>query len=173
MAVKLHCGTSKKIGTGDFGSVGAQCGVEVELDHRILEQPEAFHDRLLTLFETCRNSVQHELDRQTADKQFAPSPEAKVVSRISGRGGSNGNGVRRPGRDASDKQLRFIRTLAAGISGLDDTRLAALCERMYNASVEGLGSLDASSLIDTLQDIKQGKLQLERLLGTGADHDPF
>ena len=61
-----------------------------------------------------------------------------MVPRIRGRGGCNGNGVRRTGRNASDKQLRFVRTLSAGISGLDDTRLEALCERMYNASVEGL-----------------------------------
>ena len=41
------------------------------------------------------------------------------------------------------------------------------------SSVDHLTSIDASSLIDTLQGIKQGRLQLDRLLGNGGTGDEF
>ncbi|MEO2009762.1 MAG: hypothetical protein ABGX22_13880, partial [Pirellulaceae bacterium] len=88
-------------------------------------------------------------------------------------GGNNGNGTRRTARGASEKQLKFIRTLASVVQGLDNNQLESLSERMYNSSVDHLTSIDASALIDTLQGIKQGRLQLDRLLGNGGTGNEF
>jgi hypothetical protein len=173
MAIKLSVGTSKKIGTDDYGSLGAHCGIEVELDQLALEQPSVFHDRLSSLFETCRTSVDQELQQKAPAEMVSHSSTPSSANRIIDSGGNNGNGARRTARSASEKQLRFIGTLAAGIKGLDNNLLESLSERMYNSSVDHLTSIDASALIDTLQGIKQGRLQLDRLLGNGGTGDEF
>ena len=170
MAIKLNVGTSKKIGTNDYGSLGAHCGIEVELDQLALEQPNAFHDRLSSLFETCRTAVDHELQQKGSAEIIAHNSTPSSANRIIDSGGNNGNGAC---RGASEKQLRFVLTLASGIQGLDNNLLESLSERMYNSSVDHLTSIDASSLIDTLQGIKQGRLQLDRLLGNGGTGDEF
>jgi hypothetical protein len=173
MAIKLNVGTSKKIGTNDYGSLGAHCGIEVELDQLALEQPNAFHDRMSSLFETCRAAVDHELQQKGSAEIVAHNSTPSSANRIIDSGGNNGNGTRRTARGASEKQLKFIRTLASVVQGLDNNQLESLSERMYNSSVDHLTSIDASALIDTLQGIKQGRLQLDRLLGNGGTGDEF
>jgi hypothetical protein len=47
MPLRLHVGLTKKIGQPDYGSLGASCSVEVELDQscgtRNRHEPEAKH----------------------------------------------------------------------------------------------------------------------------------
>ena len=38
MPVKVSAGLSRKHGLPDYGSVGASCQIEFEVDHRLLEQ---------------------------------------------------------------------------------------------------------------------------------------
>ena len=58
MTLKLQVGTSRKVATGDFGSHGANCSIELSLDPLAMEQPDVFQKRLTQLFKTCRQSVQ-------------------------------------------------------------------------------------------------------------------
>ena len=178
MTLKLQVGSSRKLATNDFGSHGAHCGIELSLDPLAMEQPEVFQQRLTRLFATCREAVEEELQRQLGNETVAPPAELGTHSRITHDNGQpvnrngNGNGSRRTARGASEKQLKFIRTLASAVQGLDHNQLELLSERMFNSTVDHLSSMDASAMIDTLQGIKQGRLQLQRLLDTaGGAHD--
>ena len=52
--LKLSVSTSKKIGLPDYGSLGASCGVELELDPRLLDRDlAAFHDRVRQAYVAC------------------------------------------------------------------------------------------------------------------------
>ena len=175
MALTLSLGSSRKLATNDFGSHGAHCGIELSLDPLAMEQPEVFQQRLTRLFATCRGAVEEELRRQLGNETVAPPAELGTHGRIAQDGqpvNRNGNGSRRTARGASEKQLKFIRTLASAVQGLDHNQLELLSERMFNSTVDHLSSMDASAMIDTLQGIRQGRLQLERLLDTaGGAHD--
>ena len=175
MALTLSLGSSRKLATNDFGSHGAHCGIELSLDPLAMEQPEVFQQRLTRLFATCREAVEEELQRQLGNETVAPPAELGTHGRIAQDGqpvNRNGNGSRRTARGASEKQLKFIRTLASAVQGLDHNQLELLSERMFNSTVDHLSSMDASAMIDTLQAVKQRRLQLERLLDTaGGAHD--
>ena len=65
MPLKLNVGLSKKIGQPDYGSLGASCHVEVELDQALVfDDVDEFHDRAKRVFAACRQAVQDELARQ-------------------------------------------------------------------------------------------------------------
>ena len=172
MTLKLQVASSRKISTADFASHGAHCGIELALDPLAMQQPEIFGERLTRLFDTCREAVQDELDRQVATEPLTPPTEPAPFNRIAHETApSNGNGTRRAGRSASEKQLRFVRTLASGIQGMDNNVLETLCERMFNSTVDRLSSTEASNLIDTLRSIKKGTITLERLLSVGGTNE--
>lgn len=172
MTLKLQVGTSRKVATGDFGSHGANCSIELSLDPLAMEQPDVFQKRLTQLFKTCRQSVQDELERQIGSDRIGQPDRSSPTIRIAhDRVSQNGGGGRRTGRQATEKQMRFVHRLAASISELDDHTLATLCERMFNAQLDNLSSVDASGLIDTLRAISEGKLTLDRLLNRGSVDD--
>lgn len=80
-----------------------------------------------------------------------------------GNGSSNGNGHR-----ASEKQMNFVTQLAKGIRGLGTRRLDSLTGRMFGKPLADLSTLDASSLIDTLKAIKEGRVSLDAAVSEGA-----
>ena len=185
MPMKLNVGLSKKIGQPDFGSLGACCNVEVELDGSLLRSDlEAFHNHVRNAFTACRQAVHDELARnqgQVADRGTAASANP-AASRSSGNAapsgngsnghngnGANGNGTNGNGaHSASIKQLEYIQQLARQIKGLGVRRLETIAERMFGKPVAGLTSLDASGLIDTLKAIKSGEINLDNALNGAA-----
>ena len=189
MPLRLNIGLSKKLGLPDYGSLGASCNVDIELDAALLQtDPEAFQRHARNAFDACRRAVQEELARHQAAPSSTPADHPPATS---GNAGGNGNGIgngngnghtgngnsgngntgngqngngRGNGHPASEKQMTYVRQLAGHIKGLGVRRLDALVNKMFAKPVAGLTSLEASGLIDALKSIKAGEINLDTVL---------
>ena len=172
MPLKLNVGISKKAGLPNYGSLGASCGVEVELDGSLLHDDlEGFHPRVRRVYVACSQAVRDELARQQqaeARGETPPSTSQKTASRPRA---ANGNGCRddqdeggRNGQPATARQLDYATRLAGQIRGLGSRRLAALAQQLFAKPLAELGSAEASGLIDTLKRIKAGQVDLQAAL---------
>jgi hypothetical protein len=169
-------GLSKKVSTGNFGSVGATCTVTFEADHALLDRDlEEFHQRVKSAFIACRQAVQDQLARElkapaTSNEGATTAAPTTSATGTNGNGASDnfgqGNGHRNGsnGHGASAKQLEYARQLAKGISGLGVRRLESLTTTMFSKPLVALTSLNASGLIDTLKSIKAGEIDLDSVL---------
>lgn len=160
MPLKLNVGLSKKIGQADFGSLGASCSVELELDGSLLQHDlQAFHRHVRNAFVACQQAVNDELARdQQGDNGKVPAVDTNGTPGASPQGnGSNGH-------RASQKQLDYIRQLAGQIRGLGVRRLDTLANKMFSKPMANLTSLDASGMIDMLKAIKAGEINLDTAL---------
>ncbi len=167
MPLQLSVGLSKKQGLPDYGSIGASCSVTVELDGSLLQQDlESFHDHVKNAFVACSQAVNDELTRQTGESAtHVHSNGHKPPSTSAGTGANkpaNGNGSN--GHHASQKQLDYCNQLARQIHGLGVRGLESLASKMFDKPLANLSSLEASSLIDTLKAIKEGRVDLETAL---------
>jgi len=171
--MKLNLGLSRKLGQPDYGSVGASCHVEVELDGGLLQHDlDAFHRHVRNTYVACAQAVNDELARQQSQaaagngtnhsQPTAPSTAHHSSPRF-GNDGRNGNGPA-----ASQKQLDYLNQLARQIKGLGVRRLEDLSQRMFAKPVAGLSGLDASGLIDMLKAIKAGEVNLDDALNGAA-----
>jgi hypothetical protein len=191
--MKLSIGLSKKIGLPDYGSLGATCNLELELDQSLIvnDDLDGFHDRVRRTFIACRQAVEDELAHHRTARTGGQSAEAaQSGSRTAGggngrgrdngsdngrsNGGGNGrhdsNGTHRNGSShrATQKQLDYAQQLAGQIKGLGLRRLESLAQKMFSKPLADLSSLDASGLIDVLKDVKSGTIDLAAALNGAA-----
>ena len=163
MSLKLNVGLSKKVGLPDYGSLGATCHVEVELDGSLLQQNlDSFHRHVRNAYVACSQAVNDELARQRSadgNGSAVSADNARPTQSTSAGQRTNGNGHR-----ATQKQLDYLNQLARQVRGLGARRLEALAEKMCGKPLADLSSLDASSLIDTVKAIKEGRVDLEAAL---------
>lgn len=154
MAVKLSVGLSKKIGLPDYGSLGASCAIEFEIDRTLIEHDlQGFHDKVRGAFAACQQSVQDQLANQQPSHNAAPTNghnenghHANGYS--NGNGNGQGNGQRGNSRPSTASQARAIRAIA----GRQRVDLHQLLGDRFNVSrPEDLSISDASSLIDELK----------------------
>ncbi len=139
MPLRLEVGLQQKVGLPDYGSLGAACHVELELDSQLLDRnPDAFRQEVEKAFATCRHAVQAELNRHKP----APATSPGSSSTTNGRSKSS------PGpRRATPSQLRALRAIATR----QQFDLAADLERRFGiAQPEDLDLQQASRLIDEL-----------------------
>jgi hypothetical protein len=54
-------GLSKKVGLPDYGSLGASCNLEVELDASIVQDPESFQEKIRRLYALASQAVVDQL----------------------------------------------------------------------------------------------------------------
>jgi hypothetical protein len=158
MPLKLSVGLQKKLGLPDYGSLGASCHVECELDASLLSgNPDQFQQHVRRAYVACAQAVNDELTRQQTGNSAGPAvrqtatktgPNGSSNGGTGGRGG-NGNGARAE-RPATQSQVRAIRAIASRC-GLDLTPM--LRSGFGVDSLELLSIGDASRLIDEL---KQG-----------------
>jgi hypothetical protein len=145
MPLKLTVGLARKVGQPNYGSLGASCGVEVELENSLLGgNPDAFRARVRDAFVACRRAVDDELERLQA------APDGKRTK--DGLEHSESNGTDREDsrarRPATPRQLRTI----VAIARRQRANLESLLRTEYGvASPDELSLTQASRLIDGLR----------------------
>lgn len=76
--LRLNVGVSKKVGMPDYGSLGANCNIEVEIEGcHLFDDPQTFQHKVCLAYAACAQAVEEELARQQA-----PS---RVLSRLPNR----------------------------------------------------------------------------------------
>jgi hypothetical protein len=164
MPLKIQVGISKKVGLPDYGSLGASCSMEVELDQSFNSgDTGALQQQLRQVYRACRQAVEVEL---TTRQQ--PAPESGATGQNDAGVASDHRPEDRNGHGASQKQLDYIGQLAGQIRGLGTRRLQSLAAKMYGKPTPALSSLEASGLIDVLKEIKAGKIELNTALAGAA-----
>jgi hypothetical protein len=158
MPLKLTVGLARKVGQPNYGSLGASCGVEVELENSLLGgDPDAFRARVRDAFVACRRAVDDELERLQSLPD-APGTNGRVGhSGSNGTGHANGHGPTAPlppstngsvRRSATPRQLRTI----VAIARRQRANLESLLRTEYGvASADELSLAQASRLIDGLR----------------------
>ena len=152
--LKLNVGVSRKVGQPDYGSVGASCNLEMELDSALLERDlDGFHARVRDAFIAARQAVHDELARVQAPVEFVqptPAPPAPTNGRGNGNGHPSGGPAQRTrsGKPATDRQVKAILSIARQ----QHADLAGLLAQDYGVPrPEDLTIKQASELIDMLK----------------------
>ena len=175
MPLKLSAGVSKKMGLPDYGSLGATCGVEVELDATLIEHDlETFHRHVRNAYIACAQAVNDELARHRAAMASGsggsggnPRQEGAPTD---GPAAGNGDGplpdqaAGQTNHRASARQLDYAGVLVRQIRGLGIRRLETVCRNLSEKPLADLSGADASRLIDTLKGVRSGKIALATLL---------
>ena len=164
--LRLNVGTNRKIGQPDFGSAGASCNLELELDTALFQDLDGLQQVVRRAYAACNQAVNDELSRlsngsqhhdggQTHD-QPAANPEPVVEIRTTPA--INGATVTRiqpaqfttqpSPRPATTSQVRAIRAIC---SRRKIDLVALLRERYGIQTADELGIRQASALIDELK----------------------
>ena len=182
MPLRLSAGISRKMGLPNYGSLGATCHVEVELDAGLLAHDlEGLHRHVRNAYVACYQAVNDELARHcqamnNGAEQHVPqdgvATEQSVGDIDVSQAAGDGNGQRGGNGDmpqpATPRQLEFIRVLAGQIRGLGVRRLDTVTDTLCGKPLTGLSHAEASALIDILKNVRAGKLDLEAALRGAA-----
>jgi hypothetical protein len=131
--LRLNVGVSRKVGLPDYGSVGASCNLELEVDAGLLERDlDAFHARVRDAYVAAHQAVHDELARLHAGVQAGPPEHPRPDDRAT-RGRPETNGRRAdPPRGSRDR-----RPSARAATAKQVAALVALARRA-GADLEGL-----------------------------------
>ena len=163
MGVKINVGYCQKVGLPNYGSEGAHCNLEIEVDSSLLNNTDAFQRRVQEIYAACRVAVESQLcqsnnvSRTPANQE--PQQSHEPASRDTQSHSTRRNGTAQAST-ASPKQSKYAEQLAAQVKGFGVQRLDNLCVRMYQKSFAALSGIEASNLIDTLREAKAGRLDL-------------
>jgi hypothetical protein len=154
--LRLNVGTNRKIGQPDYGSAGASCNLELELDTALFRDREGLQQVVKQAFAACNQAVNDELARLTHHDDSHTQPQEIIEVRTS-PAISGAPGTRIPAaqysnqpspRPATASQVRALRAIAAR------RKIDLVCllrERFGLATADQLGIREASNLIDELK----------------------
>ena len=147
MPLKLNVGLQKKIGQPDYGSLGASCHLEVEVEASLVRETDQLREKIRYLFAQAKLAVEEEL---------SGSQQEAGGNNGNGRHDNGGNGQRRLSgneRGATSAQIRALHAIA-GRNRIDlSTRLG---EDFGVSHPEDLSISQASELIDSLKSSATG-----------------
>ena len=178
MPMKVSIGLSKKVGLPDYGSLGASCNVEVELDGALLQTDvEKFQQHVKRAYQACAQAVNEELARshgpstngngappangQSANGNGHPTSNGNGHATTNGNSqNTNGNGHAATNgksngqrRSATVSQTRAIYAIARN-QGIN---LGELMERYGVRKPDELDIKTASQVIDSLKNSGEGR----------------
>lgn len=152
MTIKINVGLSRKVGQPNFGSLGASCHVDIELDAQaIRDEPQRLRAKVREAFAVCKQSVDAELASSSQPDEtahgFAPpiTGPASWPRQDEAPATHRGNGVTRPATPAQVKAIHAI----AGKAGI--TVASELQHRFGVTSPQQLSIGQASQMIDHLK----------------------
>jgi len=158
--MKLNVGVSRKVGMPDYGSVGASCNLEMELDAGLLEKDlDGFHARIRGAYVAAHQAVHDELARlQVPVDASAARPSPKHARTLARNGDpreeENGSSARAQGdrsrvrKPATPNQVKAILAIARR----QNTDLGRLLQQECGVKrPEDLTIRQASDLIDLLK----------------------
>lgn len=153
MAIKINLGINKKIGEPNYGSRGASCNVEFDLDGSFDNGGSArFQEAARKAYAACRQAVEAELQTVGADTGDVGGQHTSPA-RQNGRSGANGNRAGSGPRAATASQVRAIHAIA----NRNRIDLPSLLSSQFDVSrPEDLSIVDASALIDLLKEPNAG-----------------
>jgi len=157
MAVTLSVGLQKKVGLPDYGSLGASCHVEFEIDRCLIDQDlDGFHQKVAGAFAACRQAVNDQLAQQSGHSSPNGNGHAGNNSNRNGYSHANGNsqGTRHEVGTATQSQVRAIFAIAKR-QRVDPANLVRV--RFNVERLEDLSIREASTLID---DLKRGAVEV-------------
>lgn len=143
MPVRINVGLSKKVGKENYGSLGANCQIEFELDGGFDNgSTQRFQDAVRRAYAACREAVEAELSGH----------ESKQASEIRGQRQSTptnriANQANGSPRGATSSQVRAIHAIA----NRNGTDLANLLSQFNVSRPDDLSIGHASHLIDQLK----------------------
>lgn len=155
MAVTLSVGLQKKVGLPDYGSLGASCHVEFEIDRSLIDRDlDGFHQKVAGAFAACSEAVNGQLAQQQAHSDSRPvNGNSNGMAHHTGHTHHTGHGgsdqqARQNGGTATQSQVRAIFAIARR-QRVDPANLVR--ERFNVDRPEDLSIREASTLIDELK----------------------
>jgi len=146
MAMKISVGLQKKVGQPNFGSLGASCHVEFEIDPSLVESNlDGFHNKVNGAFLACRQAVNAQL-RQQENVRAVESATA-IQKQLPGRQTDHRPEPQRGGT-VTPNQLKAIYGLARR-HRIDPQKLVH--DRFDRYVPEDLTIREASELLDELK----------------------
>lgn len=102
MPMRANIGLSRKVGQPDYGSLGASCHLDIELDGAVLQQdPDLVRRHVRNVFALCSQAVDEELVRQQSLTDRPPGDNGQGASRPAASAGGNGGNGHRRGRNGN------------------------------------------------------------------------
>ena len=156
MPMKLSVGFSKKAGLPDYGSIGAMCNVELELNQSLLASDlDGFHKQVHEAYIACSQAVHDELAHHQGGGNGKKNQDAGNGRTLTNGDADKSRSTRstRSTRLATSSQIRAIHA----ISARQQVDLAqVLYDRFGAGRPEELSISEASTLIDELKSAASG-----------------
>ena len=166
MPLTLTVGVSRKLGLPNYGSVGATCAVQLELEPLIFYEQETLHRRIREAFDVCRRAIEEELAKSQASELLPHTEGAEdCAERAAPCLADPGNST---APLASERQVEFMYHLARQSRALGGQRLKLLVEQLYHRPIEELTATEASRLIDLLKEVRAGTRAVDDLFPEAA-----